>query len=413
MKARSDPPNTTGAPSPRRSRRYAFAWTLLVASGVAVTVVLTTRSSKPPTAANSVSKLGAATVQRRNLIETDTEGGTLSYANPQTIYNWLSGAITWLPGVGQLIEPGGTLYGVSGRQVVLLDGALPAYRALKTGDSDGLDILQLNRDLVRMGFGDGEIRVNDTWQTGTTDAVKRWEASLGEAQTGAIPLGQVVFLPGAQRIAQLDTTCGSPGGAAGTGASSSTDPTNGCGALQTGAAGSGAGRGGTASASAILQTTSTKLVAIVDLAASSQSEAVIGSRVTVEMPSGSTVDGKITAVSAVAQNNNASSGAGGASGGNQSSPATVPVTITLDRHVNSAGLDQAAVSVQFAEAKATHVLSVPVTALVATSGASYAVQEAAAPDKLIPVSTGLFAAGYVQISGPGIHPGLTVTDSQG
>jgi hypothetical protein len=71
------------------------------------------------------------------------------------------------------------------------------------------------------------------------------------------------------------------------------------------------------------------------------------------------------------------------------------------------------VSVQFAEAKATHVLSVPVTALVATSGASYAVQEAAAPDKLIPVSTGLFAAGYVQISGPGIHPGLTVTDSQG
>jgi hypothetical protein len=131
MKARSDPPNTTDAPSPRRSRRYAFAWTLLVASGVAVTVVLTTRSSKPPTAANSVSKLGAATVQRRNLVETDTEGGTLSYANPQTVYNSLSGAITWLPGVGQLIEPGQTLYGVSGRRVVLLDGALPAYRALK------------------------------------------------------------------------------------------------------------------------------------------------------------------------------------------------------------------------------------------------------------------------------------------
>ena len=55
----------------------------------------------------------------------------------------------------------------------------------------------------------------------------------------------------------------------------------------------------------------------------------------------------------------------------------------------------------------------PVTALLATAGGGYAVQEAAAPHRLIPVTTGLFAAGYVQISGPGIYPGLQVTDSQG
>jgi hypothetical protein len=41
------------------------------------------------------------------------------------------------------------------------------------------------------------------------------------------------------------------------------------------------------------------------------------------------------------------------------------------------------------------------------------VQQATAPYKLIPVTTGLFAAGYVQISGAGIHTGLHVTDSQG
>ena len=40
-------------------------------------------------------------------------------------------------------------------------------------------------------------------------------------------------------------------------------------------------------------------------------------------------------------------------------------------------------------------------------------QQAAAPHRLIPVTTGLFAAGYVQISGSGIDPGLQVTDSQG
>jgi hypothetical protein len=89
------------------------------------------------------------------------------------------------------------------------------------------------------------------------------------------------------------------------------------------------------------------------------------------------------------------------------------VTITLSGHQTGAGLDQAAVSVNFAQARADNVLSVPVTALLATAGGGYAVQEAAAPHTLIPVTTGLFAAGYVQISGPGIYQGLQVTDSQG
>ena len=105
------------------------------------------------------------------------------------------------------------------------------------------------------------------------------------------------------------------------------------------------------------------------------------------------------------------SGAGGGNGnGNGSSGnATIPVTITLGGHPRGAGLDQAAVSVNFAQARARNVLSVPVTALLATGGGGYAVQEAAASHALIPVTTGLFAAGYVEISGPGIYPGLQVT----
>jgi len=146
--------------------------------------------------------------------------------------------------------------------------------------------------------------------------------------------------------------------------------------------------------------------------------------VTVELPDGSVVDGKITEVSPVAQNSSASSngsgsgsGSGGGSGGSSSSgqpSATIPVTIALTgRHKKISGLDQAAVSVNFEQQKATNVLSVPVTALVATAGGGYAVQTAAAPHRLIPVTPGLFAAGYVQISGAGIYAGLQVTDSQG
>ena len=545
MDAEVDTGNATAGPPALRRRRFAVALVLLLAAAVVATVVLGTRSRSPRAADTGVSVGGAAIVQRRDLVETDTESGTLSYADPQTVYNRLNGTITWLPAVGELIRPGQTLYTVNGRAVVLLDGALPAYRVLKAKDTAGQDVLQLNSDLVQMGFADGQITIDDTWQTGTTDAVERWQASLGEKQTGEITLGRIVFLPGAQRVTQLDTTCGSTGGGAGGGSNSvgGSGPTNGCGISEArttvpaphpefvdlttsstttstttttttttptttttttttttpkhtksrsghkgggsrkrskrsgsgsgfsersgngagggkGSSGSGGGNGTGAgksasgsgksasgsgksasgsgkgsgkdsgnggsegSASAILQTTSTRLVATVDLAASAQSEAVVGARVTVEMPDGSTVGGTIAAVSPVAENpgNNGTTGGGSSSGGanggsgpgsGSGSSATVPVTITLDEHVKGVGLDQAPVSVNFAQAKAKHVLSVPVTALVATSGDTYAVQEAAPPHELLPVSTGLFAAGYVQISGPGIYPGLNVTDSQG
>jgi hypothetical protein len=182
----------------------------------------------------------------------------------------------------------------------------------------------------------------------------------------------------------------------------------------------------------VLQTTSTHLVVTVNLSASSQSEAAVGRRVTVQMPAGNTVAGTITAVSRVAQSssgsgnggngnsgsggnggNSGSGGNGGSGSGSGGSSSTIPVTIRLAGHHTGAGLDLASVSVSFAQQRATNVLSVPVTALLATSGSSYAVQQAAAPHQLIPVTTGLFAAGYVEISGPGIYPGLQVTDSQG
>jgi hypothetical protein len=141
------------------------------------------------------------------------------------------------------------------------------------------------------------------------------------------------------------------------------------------------------------------------------------------MPDGSVVDGKITQVSPVAQSSGANGSSNGSSSGSQSNnggagssstpTSTVPVTIALRGRLPSSGLDQAAVSVNFEQQVERGVMSVPVTALLATAGGGYAVQEAAAPHRLIPVTPGLFAAGYVQISSSQIYPGLQVTDSQG
>lgn len=494
------------------SRRLTAALVLLAAVAVIVAIVLITQASSSPSPASASSPAsGATAVQRRNLVSTDTESGTLSYANPQSVYNRLSGTITWLPSVGQTIEPGEALFKVDNEPVVLMNGTTPAYRDLNASDGAGPDILELNRDLVAMGYDSEGIVVDDDWQAATSAAVEVFQESLGESPTGDLTLGQAVFLPGAQVVSSITATLGDAGGGSSSAAtdltvgttapefvslqtkpqrkphgsrrrnpttskltelealiallkaeiaelkgsshggspshggsnpsssgspskssnsgnpsSSSASSSSGGGSPSSSGSGSPSSGGGGA-ATEVMQTSSTQLVATVDLDASKQSEAKVGEKVTVEMPAGNTVNGRITAVSPVAQsssgngngngngsgNGNGNGNGGGGGNGNGSSGATVPVTITLSGHQRGAGLDQAAVSVNFVQSEANNVMSVPVTALLAVAGGGYAVQDAAAPHKVIPVNTGLFAAGYVQISGAGIYPGLEVTDSQG
>jgi Fe2+ transport system protein FeoA len=162
------------------------------------------------------------TLRQGQLSSQVSASGTLGYANPQTVYGQLSGTITWLPAVGQVIRPGQVLYRVENQPVVLFSGDVPAYRDLSEGISDGPDVAELKRNLVALGFDpDHQITVNQSFGAATATAVERWQASLGEPETGKIALGQVVFLPGARRITKVDATLGT--GAAG--ASSPAIPT--------------------------------------------------------------------------------------------------------------------------------------------------------------------------------------------
>jgi Putative peptidoglycan binding domain len=449
-----------------RWRGVALALVAIAAVAVAIGVIINDGGSGSSNGASgSSARDGAATVRRRNLVATDTESGTLGYAESHTVYDRLSGTVTSLPSVGRVIRSGQTLYDVADEPVVLFNGATPAYRDLSSSDSAGPDILELNRDLKALGFDSGDqITADDIWQPATTDAVEIWQGSLGQTETGVIVLGQIVFLPGSQRITVVDTVLGSTGQSAAGGVSGSgsggassaattatarsefiglttttaTRPVDNSPAIlqalkallraettelkksksSASGSGSGAAKGsgstGGAAAQAILETASTKLVVSVQLAASMRSEAVVGERVTVEMPDGSTVKGRVTQVSSVAQASASSSSNSNPGGGSGAPSATIPVTVALSGHHRSlAGLDQAAVSVNFVQQQAKHVLSVPVTALLATAGGGYDVQQAGLPHGLIAVAPGLFAAGYVQISGAGVYAGLRVTDSQG
>ncbi len=396
LRSLSHLPRGLGGRGPSRSAVVVLL--LLVVVALVVGVLLSTRSSSTKRS-GGVPVTGTAMVTRRDLVETDTESGTISYANPQTVYDRLSGTVTRLPSIGQLITPGQPLYEVDGQPVILMNGTTPAYRDLSASDSHGKDILQLNRNLVKLRFDPDGIVIDDDWQPATTAGVEALQASLQETETGSVSLGQVVFLPGDRIVSAVEASLGSTGGGGPAGPST------------TGSSPPVSSAGGGAGATPMLQTTSRQLIVTVDLDASKQPEAKVGENVTVEMPAGNTVNGVITGVSPVAANS--SSGSPSPPDSSSSAQATIPVTIKPKGHISRAGLDQAPVSVNFAQAVAKRVLSVPVTALLATPGGGYAVQQARLPHRMIPVTTGLFAAGYVHISGPEIYDGLQVTNSQG
>jgi membrane fusion protein, multidrug efflux system len=277
-----------------------------------------------------------------------------------------SGTVTSLPRAGSVVERGGALYRLDGDPIVLMYGSTPAYRALQSGISDGRDVRELEQNLVALGFDPGT--VDDTFSSTTASAVSDWQESLGLEQTGAVELGRVVFLPGPRRVGEHKTSVG-------------------------GVLGSG---------SEVLETSSNKRVVTVELDASLQEMAHKGDRVEVTMPDGSLGRGRITGVGRVARELESSS-----ADPNAEPQMVIDVTIELRSTRGAGRLDEAPVSVGLAQETRRDVLAVPVNALVARRGGGYGV-ELAGSRRIVPVQAGMFADGYVEVSGGSIREGTRV-----
>jgi len=249
---------------------------------------------------------------------------------------------------------------------VLMYGSTPAYRALQSGVSDGRDVRELEQNLLALGFDPGI--VDDSFTSSTATAVSGWQESLGLEQTGAVELGRVVFLPGPRRVGEHKTSVGSV----------------------------------LSSGSEVLDTSSTKRVVTVELDASLQNMAHEGDRVEVTMPDGSLGRGHITAVGRVARELESSS-----ADPNAEPQMVIDVTIELRSTRGAGRLDEAPVSVGLAQETRRDVLAVPVNALVARRGGGYGV-ELAGSRRIVPVRAGLFADGYVEVSGGGVREGTRV-----
>ena len=369
-------------------------------------------SSPKPAASTSGYATGTQPVTRGSLTEQTQENATLGDAGSYAVVvpgspgsgagaggasaaSSGSGAstFTWLPSVGQTIRQGQAIYQVSGTPVVLLYGSVPAYRDLSEGMT-GADVTELNTDLVKLGYATatalGPRSGWDYFSGETAYALGRLQAHLGLTQTGTLPLGQAVFLPGTIQVTALGTGA-VPGAAATSGAT-------------------------------VLTGTSLTPVVTIDLDASLQTQVAVGNKVSITLPNGSATPGVISSISTASTSSSSSpsssspsssspdNGSGNNSGDSSGTAATITVVVSLSDPKAAGNLNQAPVEVTITTGSVSDVLIVPVDALLAEPGGSYAV-EVTGPGghHLVQVAPGLFddAAGTVQVTG-NLTPGQRV-----
>ncbi|MGX9884831.1 efflux RND transporter periplasmic adaptor subunit [Streptomyces sp. NPDC002276] len=351
---------------PRRTRQLLVALAVLAAVGGAAAAGLGLGDRGSKESATSQLPPATATVTRQTLKDSQTEDGSLGYGTSASVVGRVPGTVTHLPESGRQVTRGAALYRVDDRPVVLMYGAVPAYRTLRTGD-EGTDVRELERNLKALGYGG--FTVDDTYTDATADAVKEWQEDQGLDETGAVELGRVVFAPSAVRV---DALAAEEGAAIGPGQK-------------------------------VLSYTATAQAVTVELDTADQRLAREGSKVTVELPDGTVVDGRVSDVTTEIIPGN---------GADQDPTTKVKVIVALDgtkAQRAAAPYVLASVHVSFTAGERKDVLTVPVAALVALPQGGFGVQVVKrAGSSYVPVETGLFADGRVEISGAGITAGTRV-----
>jgi peptidoglycan hydrolase-like protein with peptidoglycan-binding domain len=307
-------------------------------------------SASPPT----TPRRATAKVTKRDLAERLDLDGTLGYGATHELSIARPGTITALPEPGAIIDRGGALAEVDGKDVLLLFGTRPLWRTLEDGVGDGPDVEQLEANLIELGHGTaGALGPNQAWTAATSAAVKRWQKARDVEQTGVVAVGDVEFDAGALRVAERT---GSIGGHSG---------------------------------GPVLKVSGTEKVVTVKLEAKRASLVAAGQAVLVQLPDSTTTPAKIRSVGTVA------------AVAQQGSNPTIDVVVTLDDPSAGGSLDQAPVKVKVTTTAATGVLAVPVGALLALSEGGYAVERVAGDGttSLVAVELGPFADGWVQVKG--------------
>ena len=349
---------TAPPPHRRRARWGLIAAGVLAAGGVAWATLGGDGDAPTGAAVNDRVPTATTAVSRRDLVDREDVAGTLSYAGERTIGAAARGTLTRVRPEGSTVARGQSLYSIDAKATAyVMYGQVPMYRTLQAGVENGSDVAQLERNLVALGYDPyGAIDVDTHWDAATTAAVLRWQKDRGMQRDGIVEAGDVVFSDGPLRVGEHEAAVGD-------------------------AVGAGA---------PVTAVSSRRRVVVARLDASRQAQVRRGQGVRVTLPDGSEVSGRVTRVGRVAR------------AGEDGDEATVELRVALlGKRARRARLDRAPVTVSIATSAAKGVLAVPITALVAIGNGRYGVEVADAREarRLVPVTTGAFADGYVAVEG--------------
>lgn len=414
----------------RRPLTYGLLVVILVAGLVATTTVIgwgwPGRGAAGGADASQPDPVWVATAEvvRMDISDTRQLKGALGYGAARPVRG-TDGVLTWLPEQGSVVERGQPLYRVDDQPVLLFYGGTPLFRTLDKPNLVGRDVRVIADNLEALGYrigwqppvgsavavptatavgqdadhssdptqssgpgqqapGSGQqspgseqtavsgrqptpaggmatVRSGDAVLTpDLISAIERWQRDRDAPATGVIRPGEVAVLSGKVRVNSVLALAGD---------SAATD---------------------------IMSVTPTEKIITVRVGVGEAAGMAPDAPVTITLPDGADVPGRISAVGTVADDPE----------GQPGQEPQVDVSVVPDDPSVVAALESAPVGVQFGTEVREQVLAVPVGALLALAEGGYAVQFT--DGTLIAVEIGLFSRGMVEVTGAGLEAGMTV-----
>jgi peptidoglycan hydrolase-like protein with peptidoglycan-binding domain len=273
--------------------------------------------------------------------------------------------VTRIATAGAAIAVGEAVYALDGRDVVLLLGTTPVYRALREGDA-GPDVAQLQTNLVALGFGGTpQIHTDGTFDHATTLAVKRWQAARHVETGGVVRLGDVVVLPAAVRVTAAHAAIGA--------------------AVQPG--------------SPMIDLASVDEVVKIDLDPGLAPSVHVGDPIRFSAPDGADIPGSIVSVGAPTVSDQGS-------GNGPPGQLVITAVAAPEDPAALAALDGAVLQSDVTTGTSPDTLAVPVAALVVLADGSFGVEvSAAGTTHFVRVEPGIYDRTMVEIHADGIAEG--------
>ncbi|MCH2311770.1 MAG: peptidoglycan-binding protein [SAR202 cluster bacterium] len=265
---------------------------------------------------------------------------------------------------------------------VAMYGEHPAWRSFETGMSAGDDIYQLEQNLVSLGYDkDKSILIDREFDENTHKAVEAMQSLMGVSVTGKLSFKDILFIPGPS-VVQYSSSHTELGAMIVT-----TNPVLGLIPIE-----KVIEKSGEPEVTKSLQKVNSSIeVANQDLVG-------VGLSVSIELPDENIIAGTISDIGEIAV----------IPLGNQGEP-YLEIVIAIDEVESFPEWTGATVTVSVTKKLASDVLAAPVTSLLAVLGGGYAIEIIEnGLTKLVPVSVGLYADGYVEIDGDGIKEGTEV-----